>query len=187
MAYDSPKKEYGPRKNEYIRVPEVQLIDASGENIGVISTDKAREMAKEAELDLVEVGANVKPPVCKIMDYSKYVYTLNKKKRKSKSKQKELKEFRFSPVIETADSQHRIKRSKEFLEKGHPVRLVMVWKGRQSRDLAKEVFMEILTNFQDYSSIEPEPKYEGKRMTITYRKNGKTKDKQNSKEEIQGN
>lgn len=184
MAYDSPKKDYGPRKNEYIRVPEVQLIDSEGENLGVISTEKAKEMAKEVGLDLIEVGANTTPPVCKIMDYSKYVYMLNKKKRKSKSKQRELKEFRFSPVIDVGDSQHRIKRAKEFLEKGHPVRLTMMWKGRQSRDLAKEVFVEILTNFEDYSSIEPEPKYEGKRMTITYRKNGKTKDKQNSKEEI---
>jgi translation initiation factor IF-3 len=187
MAYqgnnDNKKKDYGPRRNEYIRVPEVQLIDAQGENIGVVDTDEARRLAKEAGLDLVEVGANVKPPVCKIMDYSKYLYQQNKKKKDQKHKTKEQKEFKFSPVIDSGDMNHRIKRAKQYLEKGHPVKLTMQRKGRQSAEQAKEVFTEILTNFEDYSSIETEPKYEGRRITITFKSNGKTKNKQNSKEE----
>ena len=75
MAFDKQEElrtKYGPRRNEYIRVEEVQLIDQEGENLGVVKTYKALEMAKEAGLDLVEVGPNVKPPVCKIMDYAKY-------------------------------------------------------------------------------------------------------------------
>ena len=181
------KKDYGPRKNEWIRVPQVQLIGANGENIGIIDTDKARQMALEAELDLVEVGASANPPVCKIMDFSKYIYQQNKKKRESavNTKMKELKEFRFTPVMDIGDTEHRIKRALEFLSKGHPVKLTMVKKGRQSREIAQSVFHEILTNFADYSSIEAEPKTEGNRTSITYRQNGKTKNKQNSEEENQ--
>ena len=127
------KKDYGPRKNEWIRVPQVQLIGANGENIGVIDTDKARQLAQEAELDLVEVGASANPPVCKIMDFSKYIYQQNKKKREAavNTKMKELKEFRFTPVMDIGDTEHRIKRALEFLSKGHPVKLTMVKKGRQ--------------------------------------------------------
>jgi translation initiation factor IF-3 len=168
----------GPRINEYIRVSEVQLIDEKGENVGIIETKQALSLAKKAELDLVEVGANVKPPVCKIMDFSKYLYTLNKKNRSNKKgKVKEMKEFRFSPVIEQGDINHRVKRSKEYLDKGHPVKLVMQKRGRQPMEQAKEVFGEILTNFSDYSSIEAEPKYEGNRISITYKSDGKTENK----------
>jgi len=182
------KKDFGPRKNSYIRVPKVQLITETGENIGEIDTSKALQMAQEAELDLVEVGANAKPPVCKIMDYSKYVYEQNKKARKNKSnKNKSLKEFKFSPVIDVGDKNTRIRRAKEFLDKGHPVKLTMWIKGRQSREQAKEVFTDILTNFTDYSSIEAEPHHEGRQINITYRLDGKTKNKQNSKEENKAN
>ncbi len=168
----------GPRTNEYIRAQEVQLIDHKGENLGIVDTNKALLLAKEAELDLVEVGPNVTPPVCKIMDFSKYLYMLNKKSRiNKKGKAKEIKEFRFSPVIEQGDIDHRVKRSKEYLDKGHPVRIVMQKRGRQSMDQAKAVFAEILTNFTDYSSIEAEPKYEGNRISITFKSDGKTEDK----------
>ena len=85
--------------------------------------------------------------------------------------------------MDIGDSSHRIKRALEFLEKGHPVKLTMVKKGRQSKEIAQSVFNEILTNFADYSSIEAEPKMENNRISITYRQNGKTKNKQNSEEE----
>jgi translation initiation factor IF-3 len=167
------KKNLGPRVNEYIRVPEVQLVNDKGENLGVVPTEKALVLAKESELDLVEVGPNVKPPVCKIMDFSKYIYNQSKKSRgNKKGKAKEQKEFRFSPVIEEADINHRVRRSKEYLEKGHPVKIVMQKKGRQSMEQAKLVFTEILTNFTDYSSIEAEPKYEGNRISMTFKPNG---------------
>lgn len=166
------KKSRGPRVNQEIRNPEVQLIDHEGENRGIVKTDEAIKLAKDNQLDLVEVGATATPPVCKIMDFSKYLYEQKKKSRKSKSKIKEQKEFRFSPVIEEGDIEHRVKRAKEYLDKGHPVKLVMQKKGRQSMDLAKEVFAEILTKFNDYSSIEAEPKREGNRISITFKANG---------------
>jgi translation initiation factor IF-3 len=174
--YQEKRKDYGPRRNEYIRVPQVQLIGSKGENIGVVDTAKALSLAKEVGLDLVEVGAGINPPVCKIMDYSKYIYIQNKKTRQNKKgKIKETKEFRFSPVIDRADIDHRVKRSKEFLEKGHNVRIVVVKKGRQTREQAMQVFNDILTNFADYSSIESESKFEGNRIFLTFKPNGKTK------------
>jgi len=180
------KKDYGPRVNEYIRVPQVQLIDEHGENLGVVDTQRAKELALKAELDLVEVGAGANPPVCRIMNFSKYLYEQNKKKRQNKGgKTKELKEFRFTPVMDTGDTSHRIKRAYEFLSKGHQVKLTMVKKGRQSMDQARSVFTEILTNFVDYSSIEAEPKSEGNRISITFKSDGKTKNKQNSEEKNQ--
>jgi translation initiation factor IF-3 len=172
------KRQSGPRVNKEIRAKEVQVIDSKGENQGVMPTQQALDRAKETELDLVEVGPKVSPPVCKIMDFSKYLYEQNKKQRgNKKGKAKEQKEFRFSPVIEKADIDHRVKRAKEYLDKGHPVKLVMQKKGRQPMDLAKEAFAEILTNFDDYSSIEAEPKRDRNRISITFKANGKTKDK----------
>ena len=180
------KKNKGPRANREIRVREVQLINEKGDNLGVVPIEKALLLAEEAALDLVEVGANVLPPVCKIMDYGKYIYAQNKKSRGSKKGNvKDQKIFRFSPVIEKADVEHRVKRAKGYLDKGHPIKIVMQKKGRQSMDLAKEILNEILTNFSDYSSIETEPKVEGNRISITFKSDGKTKNKQNSKKEDQ--
>ena len=178
------KKDYGTRINQWIREPEVLVIDEKGENLGAMSTEKAITLAKEAGLDLVEVGPTVKPPVCRIMDFSKYLYEQKKKLRKNKaSKAKDLKEFRFSPVIDTGDFNTRVRRAIEFLEKGHPVKITATKKGRQPYDKMKAVFDQILTNFTEYSSIEPEPKSEGNRVSITFKKNGTTKNKQNSSQE----
>ncbi len=189
MAFDAKRekemrKKFGPRKNQYIRVNEVQLIDEKGENLGVVKTEKALEMAEEKGLDLVEVGPGVQPPVCKIMDYAKYMY-LQEKKAKSgkKGKVKDTKEFRFTAVIDKGDIAHRVKRAKEYLKKGYPVKITMFRKGRIPKEQAMEVFNEILTNFTDYSSIEPEPVSEGRYIFLTFKPDGKTKNKQNSKKE----
>ena len=176
------KRNKGPWINDQIRASKVQLINEKGENLGAMAVSEALTIAKSKELDLVEVGPNVNPPVCKIMDYSKYIYIQNRKNRGTKKdKTREQKEFRFSPGIEKADIEHRIKRAKEFLDKGYQVKITMQKRGRQSMDLAKEVFAQILTNFDDYSSIEAEPKREGNRISITFKSDGKTKNKQNSK------
>ena len=171
MGSRSYHKDSGARINRNIRVPKVLLIDEKGENVGEVSTETAIAQAKENELDLVEVNPNAKPPVCKIMDYSKYLYEQQKKQRKNKSnKQKDLKEFRFSPVIEKADIDTRVRRATEFLEKGHPVKISIRKKGRQSSELMKEVFDEILTNFSEYSTIEAEPKRTFNGIAVTYKK-----------------
>ncbi len=177
-------RDLGVRINEWIRVAKVLLIDEKGNNLGEVDTDKARQMAKEVELDLVEVGATSNPPVCRIMNYSKYIYEQKKKLRKNKAgKTKDLKEFRFSAVIDTGDMNTRIRRAKEFLEKGHPVKITTIKKGRQPYDQMKEIFNEILTNFTEYCSIEPEPKSEFNSITITFKKDVKAKNKQDSNKE----
>ncbi len=180
------KKDFGTRINEWIRVPSVLLIDSKGENLGEVATEKARSMAKEVGLDLVEVGPNTTPPVCKIMDHSKYIYEQKKKLRKNKAgKVKDLKEFRFSPVIEKGDLDTRVRRAKEFLEKGHPVKITTMKKGRQPYEQMKQVFNDVLTNFTEYCSIEPEPKSEFNSISITFKKNVTPKNKQNSNKENQ--
>ena len=177
-------KDLGIKINDWIRVPKVLLIDEKGENLGEVDTNKAREMAKAAQLDLVEVGATSNPPVCRIMNYSKYIYEQKKKLRKNKTgKAKDLKEFRFSAVIDVGDMNTRIRRAKEFLEKGHPVKITAIKKGRQQFTQMKQVFDEMLTNFTEYCSIEPEPKSEFNSISITFKKDGKTKNKQNSNKE----
>lgn len=177
MALDN-KKKFGPRRNEYIHVPQVQVISSTGGNLGIMDTYKAIQLAQDQELDLVEVGPNVTPPVCKIINYSKYVYAQNKKsKANKKGKAKDTKEFVFTPVIDSADINHKVKRAKEYLAKNHPVKLTMTRKGRQTQEMASEVFNEILTNFAEYSSIEPVPVQEGNRISITFKANGKTENK----------
>lgn len=165
----------GPRKNHMIRVPEVMLIDENNENVGVIAIQVAQSKARDAGLDLVEVSANASPPVCRIMDYSKYLYEQKKKQRDTgnKTKQKPLKLFKFSPFVEENDIEYRSKRAKVYLGKGHQVRLLMERRGRQTHEQAKATFLEILTKFEGYSSIEPEPKTEGKKIFITYKPHGK--------------
>jgi translation initiation factor IF-3 len=173
MAYNRyKKKEKGPRKNEEIRVPEVMVVK-DDENLGIMKTPDAIAEAKEKGVDLVEVGPKAKPPVCKMMDYSKYMYRQKKKQRKNRQKSKDMKEFKFSPVIDVGDINTRVRRSLEYLEKGHPVRISMYRRGRQSPEQAEKVFDEILTNFSEYSSIEPSPKKDGRNMYITFiKKNG---------------
>ena len=174
------------RVNERIRVPKVLVITEKGENIGEVNTYDAINMAKDVELDLVEVSPNANPPVCRIMDFSKYIYEQRKKLRKNKAgKTKDLKEFKFSPVIDIGDINTRVRRAKEFLDKDHPVKITIQKKGRQPYDQMKEVFSEILTNFTEYSTIEAEPKGTFNSISVTFKKNGKTKNKQNSDKENQ--
>lgn len=179
-------RETQARINEWIRVPEVLVIDQNGNNLGKLDTNEARRLAIEAELDLVEVNPNSNPPVCRIMDYSKYVYEQNKKLRKNKAgKAKDLKEFRFSTVIDQGDKNTRVRRALEFLEKDHPVRITVQRRGRQTHEQAMAVFNDILNNFSEYGTIELGPKIEGNRISITFKKNGTTKNKQNSSKENQ--
>ncbi len=180
------KNDLNTRVNERIRVPKVLVIDNKGENIGAVDTLEAIRMAKEVELDLVEVSPNAKPPVCRIMDFSKYVYEQKKKLRKNKSgKAKDLKEFKFSPVIDVGDKNTRVRRAKEFLDKDHPVKITIQKRGRQPYEQMKEVFADILTNFTEYSTIEAEPKGSSNSISITFKKNVTSKNKQNSNQENQ--
>jgi len=142
---DTSKKH---RTNQFIRVPQVRMIDENGDNIGVIDTDKALEMAQERGLDLVEVSPLANPPVVKIVNYAKMKYEKEKERRKEKAKQKkiEIKGIRLSLRISDHDIQVRINRAKGFLADGDKVKIDMQLKGRemQHKDLAREIIKKFV-------------------------------------------
>ena len=117
-------KPRGPRSNNRITSPEVQVIGSDGENLGILNLNDAINRAKDLGLDLIEIAPNAKPPVCKIMDMGKYKYDAQKKANKAKKKQKkiELKEIKLRPVTETHDYNFKIKNAQRFLEKGDKVK-----------------------------------------------------------------
>ena len=126
-------KDRGPRSNNRISSPDVQVITSDGENLGVINTNEAISMAKNQGLDLIEIAANAKPPVCKIMDMGKYKYDAQKKANLAKKKQKIvlLKEIKMRPVTETHDYEFKVKNAKKCITKGDKVKVTIRFKGRE--------------------------------------------------------
>ena len=130
----------------------------------------ALDMARQAGLDLVEVAPTSKPPVCRIMDYGKFKYDQKKKDHKAKVKQHQivLKEVRLRPKIEEHDRATKMKRARQFLEKGAKVQFTMLFRGREMahRDLALEMFKEIVTELEDLGKVESPPQRQGRRITM---------------------
>lgn len=157
--------------NERIRSAEVRLIDENGENHGVVPTSKALAMAEEAELDLVVVSQNQEPPVCKILNYGKYKYELEKKAKEAKKKQHtvDVKEVKVRYKIDTHDYQVRIKNINKFISQGNKVKIVVMLRGREMQhsnlafDLANK-FMEDLVG--DTIVVEKKPQLEGRNVTL---------------------
>jgi len=119
--------------NERIRVREVRLIDENGEQLGIVPTVDALRLARERELDLVEVAGKSSPPVCKIMDYGKYKYQLSKKAQEAKKKQTliQIKEMKLGLKIEEHDFQFKMKHLRGFLEEGHKLKIIIMFRGRE--------------------------------------------------------
>ena len=163
-------KPQGPRANERIRALDVQVIGSDGGNFGVMPLKKAIELAKNEELDLIEISPNVSPPVCKIMDMGKYKYDAQKKANKAKKKQKkiELKEIKLRPVTEVHDYTFKIKNAQKFLAKGDKVKFTIRFKGRelQHSSLGNELMDKIKQNMQDIGRVELQPKFDGKQMIM---------------------
>ena len=126
-------KPKGPKTNERIRSPQVQVISSDGKNLGTLNTQEAINLAKQEGLDLIEISPNASPPVCKIIDIGKYKYDLQKKANKAKKKQKkiELKEIKLRPVTEVHDYTFKIKNAQKFLSKGDKVKFTIKFKGRE--------------------------------------------------------
>ncbi|MFN0065365.1 MAG: translation initiation factor IF-3, partial [Chlamydiales bacterium] len=131
------------RINRQIRVPNVRVIGADGAQIGIISTREALLLAQEAQLDLVEVAPNASPPVCKIIDYGKFRYDQTKRERESKKAQHQVKvkEIKLKPNIDEHDFQTKLKRARQFLEKGNKVKVTCMFRGREMAypELGKKV------------------------------------------------
>ena len=132
-------KDKGPKSNNRINSPEVQVIANNGENLGILNTNKAIAMAKEEGLDLIEIAPNANPPVCKIIDMGKYKYDIQKKANKAKKKQKkiELKEIKLRPVTEIHDYNFKIKNAQKFLTKGDKVKFNVRYKWREKQHTHK--------------------------------------------------
>jgi translation initiation factor IF-3 len=127
----------GPRINERIRALEVQVIGSDGKNLGTLAIKEAIEMAKQEELDLIEISPKANPPVCKIIDNGKYRYDLQKKANKAKKKQRiiNLKEIKLRPVTEIHDYNFKIKNAQKFLEKGDKVKFTVKFRGREMQHI----------------------------------------------------
>ena len=163
-------KDRGPKSNNIITAPEVQVIGSDGDNIGILNTNEAISMAKEQGLDLIEIAPNSKPPVCKIIDMGKFKYDAQKKANVAKKKQKIvlLKEIKMRPVTETHDYDFKVKNAKKFIGKGDKVKFTIRFKGRelQHSHLGRELMDKIKVDMQDIGKVELHPKFDGKQMIM---------------------
>ncbi|HEY0604650.1 MAG TPA: translation initiation factor IF-3 [Herpetosiphonaceae bacterium] len=158
------------RINRRIRVPQVRLIDEEGQQVGVINTHEALMMAEERGLDLVEVAPNADPPVCRLMDYGKFLYEQNKKAREARKNQKviEVKEMQLSPITDAHDIEVKSNRARQFLGEGHKVKFNMRFRGRQlaHQDIGVQMLEQIAENLRDIGLVEVRPTSEGRIMTM---------------------
>jgi translation initiation factor IF-3 len=163
-------KDKGPRSNNRISSPEVQVIGSDGSNLGILNTNEAISMAKEQGLDFIEISPNAKPPVCKIIDMGKFKYDAQKKANVSRKKQKIvlLKEIKMRPVTETHDYEFKVKNAKKFITKGDKVKFTIRFKGRelQHSHLGRELMDKIKIDMQDIGKVELHPKFDGKQMIM---------------------
>jgi translation initiation factor IF-3 len=153
-----------------IRVPEVRLIGPKGENVGVVAIDQALRMARDAELDLVEVAGTAVPPVCRIMDFGKFLYERTKKEREAKKAQTkiEVKEIRLRPKTNDHHAGFKVRDARRWLMDGMKVRVTVRFRGREITypELALEDMRDIAKQLSDISTIEQAPLLEGKAMSM---------------------
>lgn len=158
------------RANDRIRVPEVRLVDEKGEQVGVVPIKEALKMAEEAGLDLVEVAAQASPPVCRILDLGKYIYTLSKKEKEAKKKQKlvEVKEIKLSSKIGEHDYQTKLRNAHRFILRGDRVKLTMFFKGREiaHSDLGRAVIERFVNDMSEVAGIEKDEGLEGRMIHL---------------------
>ncbi len=158
------------RINEEIRIREVRVTSATGEQLGIMATRDALRMAEEQHLDLVEVAPKAKPPVCRIMDFGKYRYEQQKREKEAKKKQKiiTIKEVKLRPNIEQHDFDVKLKNALRFVQEGNKVKVTIMFRGRELShpELGKEVLSRVAEKLGDMVSIERSAKLEGKNMTM---------------------
>lgn len=156
------------RINERIRVPEVRLIDEKGNQVGIVATQEALRMAKDRGLDLMEVSPDSRPPVCKICDYGKFKYEKKKKENLAKKKQTviKIKELQLRPNTEKHDLETKSKHAREFLDEGDKVKFTVRFRGREiaHSEAAIKVMRELAEQLSDVSTLETEPKMDGRKM-----------------------
>ena len=162
----NPKNQY--RINEQIRVREVRIVEEDGSS--VMPTKQALDMARQQGVDLVEISPNAQPPVCRIIDYSKFLYQQKKKAKEMKQKQVkvEVKEIRFGPQTDEHDYNFKLKHAKEFLEEGNKVRAYVFFRGRSIlfKEQGEVLLLRFANDLEEYGKVEQMPRLEGKKMFL---------------------
>lgn len=148
----------------------MRLIDAEGENVGVVSLNEAKESAASAGLDLVEISPEAKPPVCKVMDFGKYLFEQKKAKAAAKKKQKvtHVKEIKFRPGTDIGDYQVKLRNLIRFLEDGDKAKITVRFRGREMahQELGMELLKRVEKDLEEYGTVESRPSMEGRQMTM---------------------
>ena len=156
--------------NEQIRDREVRIMSDTGEQLGIMSALEARKLAEEAELDLVKISPNARPPVCKIIDYGKYKYEKTRKEKDARKKQHtvEIKEIRMSPNIDSNDLNTKINAARKFLSKGDRVKVTLRFRGREMAHMqsSAHILTDIAEALKDIAVVDKKPKVEGRSLTM---------------------
>jgi translation initiation factor IF-3 len=186
------------RVNDQIRVPQVRLIDQNGAQIGIVPVERAREMAQERGLDLVEIAPNANPPVCRMMDYGKFKYDQKKRTRAARRTAGQVKEVRLRPLTGAHDLETKVERAKGFLEEGYKVLVTVVFRGREitRQEIGQEQMDRMAKALEDVAKVERPPRLEGTRMSMVLSpkpaakkkggEGGQAKDAQRGGQEVQG-
>jgi translation initiation factor IF-3 len=165
-----PPRDTGPRVNERIRAPEIRLIGAEGENLGVVTPSRAMELAAQAGLDLVEISPTATPPVCKIMDFGKFKYDQQKREAEARKKQKiiEVKEIKFRPGTDIHDYEVKMRSVVKFLENGDKVKVTLRFRGREMahQQLGLDLLNRVADDVSEIGKVENMPKMEGRQMVM---------------------
>jgi translation initiation factor IF-3 len=163
-------KEPSIRVNERIRIPEVRVVMGTGENLGVMQTREALQIARDQGMDLVEINPKASPPVCKIMDFGRYKYDQKKKAREARKKASviEVKEIKFRPRTDDHDFDHKIKRIRGFLEANNKVKLTVRFRGREMahQEIGRDLLFRVAKTVEDLGQIIQEPMSEGRAMSM---------------------
>jgi len=158
------------RQNDEITAPQVRLIDAEGENVGVVPLAAAKQAASEAGLDLVEISPNAEPPVCRVMDHGKFVFEKKKQQSAAKKKQKQvqIKEIKFRPGTDEGDYKIKLRNLRRFIEEGDKAKVTMRFRGREHahRELGLAVLQRVEKDLEDISVVESRPQMEGRQMVM---------------------
>ena len=158
------------RLNNDITAPEVRLIGVDGEQVGIVPLEEAMEAATEADMDLVEIVPNAEPPVCRVMDYGKFVFEQKKQQQAAKKKQKQVhvKEVKFRPGTGEGDYQVKLRNLVRFLSDGDKAKVTMRFRGREHahRELGLEVLQRVEADLAEYGQVEQQPQMEGRQMVM---------------------
>jgi translation initiation factor IF-3 len=158
------------RLNDDITYEQIRLVSDSGEQLGILSPDEARKIADERGMDLVEIAPNAEPPVCRLMDYGKYLYASAKKKQESKKKQKQItvKEIKFRPGTDIGDYDIKVRNLTKFLDAGNKVKVTLRFRGREMahQELGMEMLKRVEEDLKEIGVVEQMPKMEGRQMVM---------------------